>query len=795
MDKESIKALYSKPVNVRAYYEAELNSLKWNGNGQGISLCPFHDDSKESLSVKDSGAYFCHACNSKGGDVIGFHMALHGVDFKAALNQLAGKAGIDDGEIKKKQKHVSLANIQKITFDGYSFDRLHTYKAGNPPYIKVIFKNSAGDKKGLFYSVTDNGLYVSGRKSEPVFYNQELITDNVKSVFMSESEKDCDTLLNVCNFLCISTGGATSWSHKLPIEILKDKSIILLSHNDQPGREYTKAAAQSLRSIASSMKIIELPGLPEKGDVSDWIVALQAAGKPAEVIKAELRQIVKAASEWQAPEATDEPVTEWPDPIPFNDYSGLPDFPVDLLPDTGRGMVSLISEVNQVDLGLTASIYLSALSACVGRKAKINLISHEEPLNTFSGQISPSGERKSATQAVMTKPLYDYQEQAQQEMKDLIRDSLNAHKIREARLAKLQKQAAHSDDYAQRKQLENEAAAVAKEIEENPVVKSPLYVMDDTTTEALSIHMADNNERMSIFSTEGGIFQTMAGRYDKGVNIDLYLKAHAGDPFSVHRVGREARTMQAPCLTMCLSIQPDVIKEIGKNEQFKGRGLLARILYVHCKSQVGYRARQIKTVPEPLLNRYRQHIFSLMEISPQAECELKFTPAAQGVWDEFYNDVETDMRPGGSLEYLTDWGSKLPGAVARIAGLLHFAEHGAEATTKDISAGIAVASCVIGAYFKEHALATFGLMQTDHRIESAKKILSYLKRQEPAAFKGRDVLANINSFKTIDDDVMPGIKVLIERGYIRAVENSHSGVGRPEATAYQINPKLKIKTL
>lgn len=482
---------------------------------------------------------------------------------------------------------------------------------------------------------------------------------------------------------------------------------------------------------------------------------------------------------------------EWPEPIPFDDFSVLPDFPVELLPGIGRETVKVVSEVNQVDPGLAALNYLSVLSACLGKKAVVNLISHTEPLNIFTCAIYESGNRKSTTQAVMTRPLYDYQEQAQKEMQDLIRDSLNAYKIREGRLARLQKQAAQTDDYDKRKQFEVEAAAVAKEIEENPVVKTPLFVMDDTTTEALAIHMAENRETMAIFSTEGGIFQTMAGRYDKGVNIDLYLKAHSGDPFSVHRIGRESKTMQSPCLTICLTVQPDVIREIGGNEQFRGRGLLARFIYVYCKSHVGYRQRQIKSIPEPLLNEYRHHIGGLMDIP--AGHELRLSAEAHAIWDEFYNDIEIEMRPGGSLEYLADWGSKLPGAVARIAGLLHFAEHGAEGIRKDISAGIAGASCVIGAYFKEQALATFGLMQADHRIESAKRTLSYIVRQNPDSFKGRDIIRHSN-FKTMDD-VLPGLKVLIERGYIRETETARSGTGRPEAIIYEVNPKIKMNAL
>lgn len=298
--KETIQDL--KQQHSEAIYKHLLPT--WTGNGKNVR-CFAHEDNNPSLSIfQKAGEYrhYCHSCKVSGDclDLIGSFENTG--DATHQIGRLKEIAGITESKKKieppKKQKHVSLADIQKITFDGYSFDRLHTYKAGNPPYIKVIFKNSAGDKKGLFYSVSDNGLYVSGRKSDPVFYNQELITDNVKSVFISESEKDCDTLLNVCNFLCISTGGATSWSDKLPIEILRDKAIILLPHHDLPGREYAKTAAQSLRSIAASIKIIELPGLKEKGDVSDWLQARQAEGKTAEGIKTELRAIVKNAPEY-----------------------------------------------------------------------------------------------------------------------------------------------------------------------------------------------------------------------------------------------------------------------------------------------------------------------------------------------------------------------------------------------------------------------------------------------------------------------------------------------------------------
>jgi hypothetical protein len=480
---------------------------------------------------------------------------------------------------------------------------------------------------------------------------------------------------------------------------------------------------------------------------------------------------------------------EWTDPIPFNDYSTLPDFPLDVLSGPGRQMIEEVSEVTQVDPGMTASIYLAVLSACLAKKGAVDLISHREPLNLYTCSILPSGNRKSSTMALMTGPLYEYQAKRQEAMQGTIREALNAHRIREARLAKLQKQAANADKLEDRRITEMAAAETAREISENPVPPTPLYIVDDITTEALGIHMTESNERMAVMSTEGGIFGIMAGRYsDRGGNFDLYLKGHSGDAWSSHRVGRDAKTMQFPALTMCLTVQPEVIRGIGNNKQFVGLGLLARFLYSQCESQVGYRSRQTKSVSASTVAAYQRQIENLMDI-PMTFSNIKLSPDAQPVWDEFYNDIETDQREGCSLHYLTDWGSKLPGAVARIAGLLHFAQHGAKAIDLPISVNIVSASCVIGIYFKEHAVATFGLMEADLALESAKKILSYLLRHSPETFKGRDVLRHTN-FKTMDE-VSPGLKLLIERGYIRAMEPIQSGIGRPEAMTYEVNQKIK----
>lgn len=96
--------------------------------------------------------------------------------------------------------------------------------------------------------------------------------------------------------------------------------------------------------------------------------------------------------------------------------------------------------------------------------------------------------------------------------------------------------------------------------EEKPL---KLYV-DDITTEKLTSVLADNDGRAAILSTEGGIFDTLAGIYTKNVNIDVILKGYSGDSIRVDRIGRQSESVMTPALTMLLMAQPSVLSGLIK---------------------------------------------------------------------------------------------------------------------------------------------------------------------------------------------------------------------------------------
>ena len=66
--------------------------------------------------------------------------------------------------------------------------------------------------------------------------------------------------------------------------------MVILPDNDAPGRSCGQKTAQALHGIATHVKVLELPGIPEHGDVVEWL----AAGGDA----AQLEALVEAAPLW-----------------------------------------------------------------------------------------------------------------------------------------------------------------------------------------------------------------------------------------------------------------------------------------------------------------------------------------------------------------------------------------------------------------------------------------------------------------------------------------------------------------
>jgi hypothetical protein len=91
-------------------------------------------------------------------------------------------------------------------------------------------------------------------------------------VFVVEGEKDVENLAKLGIPATCNAMGAGKWPEELNAHF-RGANVVILPDNDEPGRNHRDLVARSLAPVAASVRVLDLPGLGEKGDVSDWLAA------------------------------------------------------------------------------------------------------------------------------------------------------------------------------------------------------------------------------------------------------------------------------------------------------------------------------------------------------------------------------------------------------------------------------------------------------------------------------------------------------------------------------------------
>ena len=122
-------------------------------------------------------------------------------------------------------------------------------------------------------------------------------------ILIAEGEKDVDRLWKIGLPATCNPGGAPKPTPARPnpkpkwkpeySETLRDADVVLIPDNDEPGWLHVNQIGAALNGIAARIRVLVLPNLPAKGDVSDWL----AAGGTREQLDA----LIEAAPDWVAP--------------------------------------------------------------------------------------------------------------------------------------------------------------------------------------------------------------------------------------------------------------------------------------------------------------------------------------------------------------------------------------------------------------------------------------------------------------------------------------------------------------
>ena len=237
-------------------------------DGRGwTAKCPAHDDHKPSLriSVGDDGRILLH-CHA-------------GCSFEAIL-----------AAVHLTVQDVSPGDARPASPEA---DEIHyVYHDEEGKLLYRVVRGPVTDGKKTFWQQRPDGHGgwangVSGIRKVLFRLPELLAADPSEPVLIVEGEKDVLTATRLGFLATTNPSGAGKWTEESEEkhhygDVLRGRNVFIIPDNDPPGRTHAGSVLRILRPICASVRLLELPNLPPKGDLSDWI----QAGGTAERLRA-----------------------------------------------------------------------------------------------------------------------------------------------------------------------------------------------------------------------------------------------------------------------------------------------------------------------------------------------------------------------------------------------------------------------------------------------------------------------------------------------------------------------------
>lgn len=99
---------------------------------------------------------------------------------------------------------------------------------------------------------------------------QQAISESA-DVIIAEGERDCDRLRSLGIAATTNAGGAGKWPMEFSAYFENANRVIIIPDNDEAGIEHAHDIGRSLFQTVPDLRMVELPGLKHKEDISDWL--------------------------------------------------------------------------------------------------------------------------------------------------------------------------------------------------------------------------------------------------------------------------------------------------------------------------------------------------------------------------------------------------------------------------------------------------------------------------------------------------------------------------------------------
>lgn len=239
---------------ISAYFASRLPALRQANTREWRCPCPIHGGKRDNFSVNSETGYsHCHSTCGHGWDVFGLEMELRSCAFADAKTSVYATIGRPEPRWEERDIEATFDYCDETGVLRYQVVRSHGKK-----FWQRRPDGMGGFTKGL------TGLV-------PLPYRLPQWKD-AAIVAVAEGEKDVHTLEALGFPATCNNGGAENFKPQLaPWFVGKD--VLIFPDNDEKGRSHALKVAALLSPVAASIRIVELPCLPDKGDVTDWVRA------------------------------------------------------------------------------------------------------------------------------------------------------------------------------------------------------------------------------------------------------------------------------------------------------------------------------------------------------------------------------------------------------------------------------------------------------------------------------------------------------------------------------------------
>ncbi len=274
---------------IEDYYRARVPGAYATGD-QLRARCPIHNGKSNTSFAVDlsTGRWYCHSTCGRGGDIFGLEQELSGSHFpeaKAAVYEIIGRP--TPPAMGPQLVHPAPAvKAYREQLSPWRITATYTYlsESGDPVFRavrreKAPVGNAKPEKKFSLETPKEGGWDATSGNMEGVarvpYRLPQLLQAKAdgQRIYVVEGEKAVESLVKQSLPATCNPQGAGKWNkyrHELNPPFI-GATLVILPDNDDVGRKHALSVADQLLSLAKEIRIVELPDLPDKGDVVDWL--------------------------------------------------------------------------------------------------------------------------------------------------------------------------------------------------------------------------------------------------------------------------------------------------------------------------------------------------------------------------------------------------------------------------------------------------------------------------------------------------------------------------------------------